>query len=339
MADESQLVPPRVATYGFASKVAGAGLTLQPNAIDTLQINITKLCNQACTHCHVDASPRRREMMSDAVIDEVLKVMSKNDQIRTLDITGGAPELHPRFKSLVQDVRSMNRHVIVRHNLTVTLDPHPMTKESLEYLPEFFRSQGVEVVSSLPYYQEFFTDTQRGDGVFQKSIESMRRLNAVGYGMAGSDLFFNLVYNPVGSFLPASQEVLEADYHRELEEKFAVRFNHLFAITNMPIHRFKAQLIRSRSYEDYMEKLVSAFNPQAAKGIMCRNTISVSHDGSLFDCDFNQMLNLPLKTPKGHETIFTFETSVLEKRTIAVADHCFGCTAGAGSSCGGTLAN
>ncbi|HYX36230.1 MAG TPA: arsenosugar biosynthesis radical SAM (seleno)protein ArsS [Oligoflexus sp.] len=324
--------------FQFTDHVSRAGLDLKPGTIDTLQINITKLCNQACVHCHVDASPRRREMMNDAVIDQVLKVLKDNPELQTLDITGGAPELHPRFMELVRQGRALGRKVWVRHNLTVMLDPHPLTKESMEYLADFFAEQQVEVVSSLPYYQEFFTDKQRGDGVFKKSIEAMRRLNARGFGVPGTGLMFNLVYNPVGSFLPAPQADLERDYHRELQALFQVQFNHLFAITNMPIHRFKVQLIRMGSYEEYMEKLVASFNPQAAAGIMCRNLISVAYDGALYDCDFNQMLKMPLLVNDQRQDIFTFHRTQLAQRTIAVADHCFGCTAGAGSSCGGTTA-
>jgi len=324
--------------FHFAQKITDSGLHLKPHTIDTLQINITKLCNQACVHCHVDASPRRREMMSDAIIDQVLKVLEDHPQLQILDITGGAPELHPRFDDLVIQTRKLQRRVMVRHNLTVTLDPHPLTKKSMEYLPAFFHEHQVEVISSLPYYQEFFTDKQRGEGVFKKSIEAMQRLNAQGYGQPGSGLIFNLVYNPVGAFLPAAQEVLERDYRRELEAHFQVQFNQLFAITNMPIHRFKAQLVRTGGYEEYMEKLVASFNPQAAESIMCRNLVSVAYDGSLFDCDFNQMLEIPLKASEKSLSIFDFNLHALSQRTIEVGDHCFGCTAGAGSSCGGTTA-
>lgn len=322
--------------YNFAAKIRESGLDLKARPVDTLQVNITKLCNQACVHCHVDSSPRRREMMSDDIIEEVLKVLRSHPDLGTLDITGGAPELHPRFKDLVIGARLMGRRVIVRHNLSVTLDPHPLDASSLAYLPEFFAEQRVEVVSSLPYYQQYFTDRQRGPGVFDKSIESLRLLNAVGFGMPDTGLMLNLVYNPVGAFLPAPQGTLETDYHRELELHFALKFNHLFTITNMPIHRFKAQLVKNHGYEDYMEKLHSAFNPSAAQGIMCRNIVSVSYDGKLFDCDFNQMLGIDME---GAPDIFSFDAKMLAKRTIAVADHCFGCTAGAGSSCGGATAS
>ncbi len=321
--------------FRFAEKVLRAGLDLKAGAIDTLQINITKLCNQACVHCHVDASPRRREMMSDALLDQVLTVLENNPKLENLDITGGAPDLHPRVRDIVVRARALGRKVMVRHNLTVMLDPHPVTQESMEDLADFFQQERVEVISSLPYYQEYFTDKQRGDGVFKKSLEAMRRLNARGFGKPGSGLIFNLVYNPVGAFLPAAQADLERDYRRELKRLFDVEFNQLFAITNMPIHRFKAQLLRMGSYEEYMEKLVASFNPRAAAGIMCRQIISVASDGRLYDCDFNQMLKLPLIVDHKTQDIFSFDLAALSRRTIAVADHCFGCTAGAGSSCGG----
>jgi radical SAM/Cys-rich protein len=323
-------------SFGFAARLLRSGLDLKPQQMDTLQINITKLCNQACVHCHVDASPRRREMMSDAVVDQVMEIVRQHPQLQTLDITGGAPELHARFRKIVQEARALQRRVMVRHNLTVTLDPHPLTGASMRDLPAFFREQSVEVISSLPYYQEFFTDKQRGDGVFHKSIESLKLLNEQGYGLEGSGLILNLVYNPVGAFLPAPQESLEKDFRRELAQRYHVHFNQLYAITNMPIHRFKVQLKRTGGYEDYMEKLVSAFNPQAAQGIMCRSLVSVAYDGSLYDCDFNQMLNMPIEDSQGPRNVFDFDIQALGMRQIAVADHCFGCTAGAGSSCGGT---
>ncbi len=321
--------------FGFAEHLGRAALDLKPSVIDTLQINITKLCNQACVHCHVDASPRRREMMSDAVIQQVLEVLKANPSLQKLDITGGAPELHPRFRMIVEAARALGRTVMVRHNLTVTLDPHPISGESLQDLPDFFAEQGLVVISSLPYHQSYFTDKQRGAGVFDKSLESIRRLNQVGYGQPGTGLELHLVYNPVGAFLPASQASLEADYKQELWQHHGLVFNQLFALTNMPIHRFKVQLKKNDGYENYMEKLVGAFNPSAAQGIMCRSLISVAYDGQLYDCDFNQMLNLPLKCHGESRSIFDFHTTELQERSIQVADHCFGCTAGAGSSCGG----
>ncbi|MCX6129612.1 MAG: arsenosugar biosynthesis radical SAM protein ArsS [Proteobacteria bacterium] len=300
--------------YHFAEKMQASGLNLMPQKIDTLQLNITKLCNQACTHCHVDASPRRREMMSDAVLDQVLKLLVEHPQLQTLDITGGAPELHPRFEDLVVRARRLQRKVIVRHNLTVSLDPHPLSKKSMSYLPAFFQEQGVELVSSLPCYQELLTDKQRGEGVFKKSIEAMQKLNAAGFGLPDSGLILNLVYNPVGAFLPGDQKALEQDYRRELAAHFQIQFNQLFVITNVPIHRYKAQLLRMGSYEEYMEKLVAAFNPKAAEGIMCRTLISVAYDGSLHDCDFNQMLQMPLQLKNKTSNIFDFEMTALSQR-------------------------
>lgn len=322
----------------FEETLASHQLGLKPDAPTTLQVNITKLCNQACVHCHVDSSPRRKEMMSDEVMAQCIHILQNNPSITHLDITGGAPELHPKFRYLVEQTRALGRTVMVRHNLTVTLDPHPQTKESMEYLPEYFRDQGVEVVSSLPYYQEFFTDKQRGSGVFQKSIESLRRLNKVGYGAEGSGLVINLVYNPAGAFLPAPQADLERDYKRELKDRFGITFNNLFAITNMPIHRFRFQLKKAGGYDAYMHKLLNAFNPDAARGIMCRNVISVSHDGFLFDCDFNQMLGMHIGDEK-KATVFDFDAASLCNRKIKTAEHCYGCTAGAGSSCGGNTAS
>ncbi len=321
----------------FESLLAQRQVDFRPLAVGTLQLNVTKLCNQACVHCHVDASPRRREMMSDAVLEQCLKLLETNSRLGKLDVTGGAPELHPRFRELVRRARALGKHVMVRHNLTVTLDPHPLTKESLSYLPDFFAEQGVEVISSLPYYQEFFTDKQRGDGVFKKSIDSLKLLNAAGFGISGTGLELNLVYNPVGAFLPAPQESLEKDYKRELQTKFGIAFNRLFALTNMPIHRFKAQLVRAKTYEEYMEKLVLAFNPGAAEGVMCRTLLSVSHDGRIYDCDFNQMLDLQVER-EGSRTVFEYREDDALRRRIRTGDHCFGCTAGSGSSCGGTTA-
>lgn len=318
----------------FSKKVQQSSLELSPTSIETLQVNITKLCNQACRHCHVDSSPTRTEHMSKLTVDQCLKVLKKNPSIKKLDLTGGAPELSPYFDYMVESARAMGKHVMVRHNLTVTFDGNPQTKESKEYLPEFFAKHSVEVISSLPYYQEFFTDKQRGRGVFNKSIEALKRLNTVGYGIPDSGKILNLVYNPVGPFLPASQQALESDFKKELQSKFGIRFNQLFAITNMPIHRFKEDLVRSGTLEDYMTKLINAFNPDAAKGIMCRSLISVAYDGRLFDCDFNQMLELPVNS-QSENTIFNFDFDSLLKRKIVFDEHCFGCTAGSGSSCGG----
>lgn len=321
----------------FINKIFDSKLNLKPLKIDTLQVNITKLCNQACRHCHVDSSPSRTEQMSKLTVDQCLKVLEQNPDISKLDITGGAPELNPHFDYMVESARRLGKHVMVRHNLTVIFDGNPQTKESKEYLPEFFSKHQVEIISSLPYYQEFFTDKQRGRGVFNKSIEGLKRLNSVGYGTDGTGKVLNLVYNPVGPYLPADQRTLEADYKKELMGKFGISFNHLFAITNMPIHRFKEDLERNGNLDDYMTKLINAFNPNAAEGIMCRSLVSVSYDGKLYDCDFNQMLQLDL-TDRSCNSIFHFDVKKLTERTIIFDDHCFGCTAGAGSSCGGNTA-
>jgi radical SAM/Cys-rich protein len=321
----------------FKETLTRHNLDLAPISVETLQVNVTRLCNQACHHCHVDASPKRTEQMTRATVDRCLEILAKHPSIARLDITGGAPELNPHFDYFVTSARRLGKHVMVRHNLTVTIDGNPQTGESKRYLPEFFAEQRVEVISSLPYYQEFFTDKQRGNGVFKKSVESLRRLNELGYGKADSGLELNLVYNPVGAFLPAPQGDLERQYKKELEAKFGVVFNHLFTITNMPINRFKKDLERLGAYDEYLTRLVNAFNPAAAEGVMCRSLISVGYDGRLFDCDFNQMLDLELAGESGR-TIFDFDFDLLLKRQIIFDQHCYGCAAGAGSSCGGATA-
>ncbi len=320
--------------YHFMVVLKRHGLELNPLSIETLQVNVGKFCNQACHHCHVDASPYRTEEMNRRTVDQCLKILRDHGAIKNLDITGGAPELNANFDYFVIEAKKLGKHVMVRHNLTVTLDGHPRTKESKLYLPEFFAQNQVEVICSLPYYQEYFTDKQRGKGVFGKSIESLKLLNAQGYGKEGSPLTLNLVYNPVGAFLPAAQSSLEADFKRQLDQQFGIVFNRLYTITNMPIHRFRTQLERLGAYEDYMTKLVNAFNPGAAQGVMCRSLISVGYDGQLYDCDFNQMLEMPIENGDPL-TVFNFDFDKLMKRGILFASHCFGCTAGAGSSCGG----
>ena len=323
----------------FSRELQRRDLALPPRAVDTLQINITRRCNQACRHCHVDASPARTEMLSADGVAACLDVLERHPQIGTVDITGGAPELHPQFAMLVERARTLGRRVIVRHNLTVQFDGDPATRQPMTHLPDFFAAHGVEVVSSLPYWQAYFTDAQRGSGVFGKSIEALKRLNAVGYGIAGSGLVLNLVYNPVGPYLPAPQASLEADYRKALAQQFGVRFSGLFTITNMPIHRFRLHLEKSGQYGAYMDKLLAAFNPAAAENVMCRDLISVDHRGWLYDCDFNQQLGLHLQRDDGSpETIFDFSVDRLLKRHIRVGDHCLGCSAGSGSSCGGATA-
>lgn len=296
--------------------------------VDTLQVNVGKLCNQACKHCHVDASPARTEIMPRDVVKACVQAI-RDFKIPILDITGGAPELIPDFRLFVTEARKLNTKIIVRHNLTV------MFEENQTDLPDFFAENEVEVVSSLPYFLEQQTDAQRGNGVFEKSIEALKRLNAVGYGI-DEKLVLNLVYNPVGAFLPPEQAAIEADFKRELKARYGIYFNNLFTITNMPIARYLDWLRRSKNEESYMQKLVNAFNPATISGLMCRNMISVDWRGNLFDCDFNQMLELGVEEnlPK---TIFDFDPVKLKNRQIATADHCFGCTAGSGSSCGGAV--
>lgn len=322
------------ARYPFVPVLDRHGLKLDPLSFETLQVNMGKLCNQACQHCHVDASPYRMEEMDRKTVDQCVTILRENDAIKNLDITGGAPELNAHFDDFVTEARAIGKHVMVRHNLTVTLDGHPKTKASKRYLPEFFARNHVEVISSLPYYQEYFTDKQRGKGAFKKSIESLRLLNAQGYGKEGGPLFLNLVYNPVGAFLPAAQAGLEADFKHQLGQQFGIVFNRLYTITNMPIHRFRNQLEHLGAYDDYMTKLVNAFNPAAAQGVMCRSLVSVGYDGRLYDCDFNQMLEMQIENGKPM-TVSNFDPAELMKRRILFASHCFGCTAGAGSSCGG----
>jgi radical SAM/Cys-rich protein len=325
--------------HDFEIQLRKAGLELRPLRIETLQVNLTRLCNQQCRHCHVDASPARREMMAPEGIAKCLEILERHPGIAKLDITGGAPELHAGFRGFVERARALGRHVMVRHNLTVQLDPHPLTGESMADLPEFFARQRVEVISSLPYYQQYFTDAQRGNGVFDKSIEAMRRLNAFGYGVEGSGLALNLVYNPVGPYLPPAQAAQEADYKRELKAKFGVLFNGLFTITNMPISRFRLHLQKTGQLEPYMDKLLAAFNPAAAEVVMCRGLISVDHDGRIYDCDFNQMLEMQAAGRDGQPlSIFDFDFERTLGRRIRFGEHCLGCTAGAGSSCGGATA-
>lgn len=322
--------------HDFSALLAARGIRLPPLSIETLQINLTKLCNQACRHCHVDSSPARTEALSREGVERCLAILEAHPQISKLDLTGGAPELHPDFDWLVAEAVKLGKQVMVRHNLTVQSDGNPQSKEDKGYLPEFFAAHRVEVISSLPYYQQFFTDSQRGKGVFDKSLTAMRRLNAVGYGVEGTGLVFNLVYNPVGPYLPAAQTTLEADYKRELKDKFGLVFTSLFTITNMPIHRFALHLKKSGQYEAYMEKLLAAFNPGAAEGVMCRSLISVDWQGNLADCDFNQQLDLMASDSDGKKlSIFDFDFERTLARDIRFAPHCLGCTAGAGSSCGG----
>lgn len=313
----------------FDEKLGEHGLDLRAGVVDTLQINVGKLCNQACTHCHVDAGPKRTEIMSPETAEACLDAVRRG-RIAIVDVTGGAPELCPSFRRIVTGAREAGARVMVRHNLTVMFEP------GQQDLPEFFRDHGVEVVSSLPCYLEENVDRQRGKGVYTRSIDALRRLNAVGYGVEGSGLTLNLVYNPVGPHLPPDQEILESDYKCELAARFGIVFNNLFTITNMPIKRFLHDLRRSGGEEKYMEKLVRAFNPASVDGLMCRSLVSVDWTGRLFDCDFNQMLDLGVDASLG-TTIADFDPATFANRRIVTGAHCFGCTAGAGSSCGGAV--
>lgn len=313
----------------FDEKLASCGIELRASGVDTLQVNVGKLCNQACKHCHVDAAPARTEIMTRETARQVVDAIRKF-RIPTVDITGGAPELNPSFRYLVREARELGSRVIVRHNLTVLFET------GQQHLPQFFREHEVEVVCSLPYFLEQQTDAQRGRGVFEKSIAALRRLNAAGYGIENTGLILNLVYNPVGAFLPPAQKGIEADFKRELMNRFGISFNHLFTITNMPIKRFLDYLRRSGNEEHYMRKLVAAFNSATIDGLMCRNLVSVDWRGRLYDCDFNQMLDLSV-APELPQTIVNFDPETFTRRRIMTGSHCFGCTAGAGSSCGGAI--
>jgi len=303
---------------------------LYATGITVFQINVGKFCNQTCRHCHVDAGPDREEKMTRETAELCIAALSRTD-IPTVDITGGAPELNPNFRWLVEQARALDRHVMDRCNLSV-LHLAPQAD-----LAAFLARNKVEVVASLPYFRSSQTDAQRGDGVFDKSISGLRMLNELGYGKQGSGLILNLVHNPVGAYLPARQDAIEAQFRRELLKYHGVVFNNLYTITNMPISRFLEFLIQSDNYEGYMERLANAFNPAAAAGVMCRHTLSVGWDGTLYDCDFNQMLELPLADGAPRH-IREFDPARLNGRRIVTANHCYGCTAGAGSSCGGAVA-
>jgi radical SAM/Cys-rich protein len=297
--------------------------------IEIFQINVGKLCNQICAHCHVDAGPDRTEIMTRETMEQCLQALAKTS-IPKVDITGGAPEMNPNFRWLVEQARGLGRQVMDRCNLTV------LFVKGEEDLPGFLAKNQVEVICSLPYYQERETDRQRGAGVFGRSIEALKLLNSFGYGKRDSGLILNLVHNPVGAFLPASQKAIEADFKRNLFQKHGIEFNNLYCITNMPISRFLEFLLQSGNYEQYMERLLHSFNPAAVEGVMCRNTISVGWDGRLYDCDFNQMLKLEVNHG-GPNHIKDFELSMLNHRRIVTGRHCYGCTAGAGSSCAGAI--
>lgn len=316
----------------FSKQLHDMGLLpLKPTGIDILQINVGKMCNQVCKHCHVDAGPDRKEIMTRETMQLCLDAL-KDSSISSVDLTGGAPEMNPDFRWFVEELSALGKQIIVRCNLTIIL-ANPKYND----LPEFFKKHKVNVVSSLPYFTAKRTDSQRGDGVFEQSIKALQLLNEVGYGKEGSSLQLDLVYNPSGAFLPDDQEGLEATFKQKLTDLYQIQFNNLFAITNLPVSRFLDYLISSKKYQEYMEELANAFNPAAAMAVMCRNTISVSWDGYLYDCDFNQMLDLKLNGG-APDHIRDFDAQKLEARNIIINQHCYGCTAGAGSSCGGTVA-
>lgn len=316
-----------IAIESFDSKMSYLGHSpLKPTSVEIFQVNVGKMCNQVCTHCHVDAGPDRKEIMTQETMQQCLDAIRDTD-IKTVDLTGGAPEMNPEFRWFVEELSAMGKEVIVRCNLTIIL-ANPKYND----LPEFFKKHKINVVSSLPYFTAKRTDAQRGDGVFDKSIKALQMLNEVGYGKEGTGLKLDLVYNPAGAFLPGDQIALESQFKKKLLE-YDIVFNELFAITNLPVSRFLEYLVKTEKYQDYMDELVNAFNPVAAEGVMCRNTVSVGWDGYLYDCDFNQMLELKVNAP---DHISKFNIDALTKRDIIVNQHCYGCTAGAGSSCGGT---
>ncbi|MBD0830771.1 arsenosugar biosynthesis radical SAM (seleno)protein ArsS [Aestuariibaculum sediminum] len=303
---------------------------LQAKKLEILQINLGYMCNQICTHCHVDAGPDRKEIMSKDTMLQCLEVI-KTTGAHTLDLTGGAPEMNPNFRWFVEEASEAGiKDFIVRSNLTIIT----ANKKYFD-LPDFFKKHNVHVVSSMPHWTKGKTDKQRGNGVFDASLRALKMLNDVGYGLPNSTLKLDLVYNPSGAFLPANQSAMENDFKKAFLEEFGIHFHNLFALTNLPISRFLDYLIASENYEDYMYALVEAFNPNAVKNVMCTNTLSVSWNGYLYDCDFNQMLELPVNSKVKH--ISDYNENLLEGRDIVISQHCYGCTAGAGSSCQGSV--
>lgn len=303
--------------------------SIRRQAVSTVQINIGYKCDLACTHCHVEAGPKRTEMMTLATCNRILELIDSSAEVKTIDITGGAPELNENFRHLVAQSRTRDMHVIDRCNLTVLFE------QGQEDTAEFLAANNVEIVASLPCYTLENVDKQRGKGVFQRSISALQKLNSLGYARKDSDLMLNLVYNPIGAYLPGPQEQLRDDYRKMLGENFGIEFNELFTITNMPIKRYAHYLRRTKQLEDYMQLLINNYNPLAAEHVMCINMVSVSYEGSLFDCDFNQMLDLPLARKR--LTLWDISSFADVDRTIALDNHCYGCTSGAGSSCGGAL--
>lgn len=315
----------------FKDMIAKTGqFPIRPKKLEVLQINVGYMCNQVCEHCHVDAGPDRKEIMTRETMEQCLEVI-RHTGAHTLDLTGGAPELNPDFRWFVDKASKAGIvDFIVRSNLTIL-----RANKKYHDLPEFFKNHNVHVISSMPHYTRGKTDKQRGEGVFDKSIKALQELNAVGYGMPNSSLRLDLVYNPSGAFLPGDQSAMERDFKKALKADFDIHFHNLFAITNLPIARFLDYLIASENYEDYMYALVEAYNPVAVENVMCTNTISVSWDGWLYDCDFNQMLGLKVASKIKH--IKDYDEDILNDREILISQHCYGCTAGAGSSCQGKI--
>ena len=315
----------------FKDKIAESHqFPLTARKLEILQINVGYMCNQVCEHCHVDAGPDRKEIMTRETMQQCLEVIKKTGA-HTLDLTGGAPEMNPNFRWFVDEASKAGiKDFIVRSNLTIIT-----ANKKYHDLPEFFKKHNIHVVSSMPHWTKGKTDKQRGDGVFDKSIKALKELNAIGYGVPDSTLRLDLVFNPTGAFLPGNQAALERDFKKALLDDFGIHFNNLFAITNLPISRFLDYLIASNNYEDYMYALVEAYNPSAVQNVMCTNTLSVSWDGYLYDCDFNQMLELPVNSTAKH--ISEYNEDLLEGRNIVISQHCYGCTAGAGSSCQGAV--
>ena len=302
--------------------------SLKPESLDVIQMNLGYMCNQTCNHCHVDAGPDRKEIMTRETMEKCLEAIALQD-FSAIDLTGGAPEMNPHFRWFVEELSALEKSVIVRCNLTII-----RSNKKYYNLPEFYKKHKVEVVSSLPFYNADRTDRQRGEGVFAESVEALKLLNKIGYGIDGSGLKLNLVYNPSGAFLPVDQDELQTQFKDVLLDEFGIQFNELYAITNIPISRFLESLVRNDNYEAYMLKLVDAYNPMAVSGVMCRSMISVDWQGFVYDCDFNQMLDMKIGGNKGTH-VTSLDRDYLLNRDIQVSQHCYGCTAGSGSSCGG----
>ncbi|PYL91030.1 MAG: radical SAM protein [Verrucomicrobia bacterium] len=313
----------------FSETLTAHSLALRRSKTEVLQVNVGKLCNLTCMHCHVNAGPKRKEIMTRGTVDRVIDWFARTE-IPTIDLTGGAPEMIPDFRYFIERVKTLrpSRRVIDRCNLTILLEP------GYEGLAQFLARHKVEIIASMPCYTAENVNAQRGQGVFDSSIKALRVLNSLGYG---SDLPLHLVYNPVGAFLPGPQAELEADYKRELKKHFGIIFNNLYTITNLPIARFASYLRHNNKLEEYMQLLIDNFNPATVFGLMCRNTISVGWTGEVFDCDFNQMLNMNWRNGSGPLHLWDLDPAAVENREILTGNHCFGCTAGAGSSCAGAL--